>query len=138
MKIINKLSIFLIPTLISAQSKVTLKQIAAPSGISGPQVVIVDSTGVHAATVVGFTLVKNSDGTYTLTAGTVARESNNEIPTIKPDGSFTVANPPLSGTLKCYRNGLYQTPLVDYTVVGPVISSNYWNPDDILVCNYKW
>ncbi len=72
---------------------------------------------------------------YTITI-TPARIVRNEIPA-PSDRGWTLQHPPLFGAT-CWRNGVHQSPGVDYTLAGTLLTSATWTAGDVLACDYEW
>jgi hypothetical protein len=59
----------------------------------------------------------------------------NEVPAASGAG-WTLAHAPVAGAT-CWRNGVHQSPGVDYTLAGNAIASASWAAGDVLACDYE-
>lgn len=68
--------------------------------------------------------------------------SDSEVPVGSINGvnaSFTTANTPKAGSLKIIQNGVHLDPLIDYSIVGNVITMTYAPANnDTLIVDYRY
>lgn len=79
----------------------------------------------------------NGKATITIAGGTGAAEVTNEVIHDNGDGTYTLANTPISGTLHVYKNGVSMQPSIDYTITGAVVTSlAAYDPTDTFTADY--
>lgn len=62
----------------------------------------------------------------------------NEVPVAgTAAGTWTLLRAPTSAGATCWENGVHQSPGLDYTLAGNIISSASWAAGDVLACDYQ-
>lgn len=62
----------------------------------------------------------------------------NEVPVAgTAAGTWTLLRAPTSAGATCWENGVHQSPGLDYTLAGNIITSASWAEGDVLACDYQ-
>ncbi len=125
------------PTIVAA-NQVQVQVTPAPAYIG---LVVTDAAGnLHPALTLNLTVSQNA-GVYTVTGVQAAPVTpvRNEVPAASATaGSWTLAHTPTATGATCWRNGVHQSPSLDYTLSGNVITSSWWMTTDVLACDYAY
>lgn len=129
-------SVFFLPLLSDAQTRVKPTQIQGASSVSG-MVLVWDSSGQPWLATIAAPLVltvENGAAKLSVSSATT-REVIDEA--LTPGATSTLQYAPTTGTVRLYRNGLRQRVGADYTISGQTIT---WTAapqaDDVLAADY--
>lgn len=126
----------------AAQTTVPTSMLSGPAGSGGVMVITPQGQVVMAVLGTGVQLTQR-DGAWVLEAvsapAPAVRRVTGEV-VVRTDATWALAHAP-ADALKVYRNGVRQTPAIDYTIQGLTIvpiREGLWMVDDLVTADYEW